>query len=180
MYNYAEETLDRVDDKIVQVEATLDLLECKLSSIPADASGDSQSQISVVQTSSIIQHAESSAAPQLPSAIPAPNMDVPQPPPMDGAAAKKEEKKGNPEEEKEKQRAELYKDENVKVFARMLKFGVPDGAITGKMKAQGYDPSLLDVCVRTANGLIENCGDRGQAHYRVIMCFALSTAMFTL
>ncbi len=165
MYNYAEGTLDHVDDKIVQIEGVLDLLECKLSSIPADAI--SEVPTSAVQPSSTGQ-----------SAVPPPDMAVPVPPPAGVNAPQlpsrvEPEAKKSPEEEKEKLRAELYKDENVKTFAKMLKFGLPDGAIITKMKAMGYDASLLDVFLPKTNACVENRSYRGQTKRRLICSLCL-------
>ena len=152
MYNYSEEALERIDDKIVQIESALDLLECKLSSIPEEGlnAGEGQAQPSVVSAESVyvVAQSASQSSQSPPAQTPAQNSDA-QKPPSQGSApsgeVKKEEKKASEEEIKDKLRAELYKDEQIKKFASMLKFGVPKGAILSKMQSLGYNPDILTV-----------------------------------
>ena len=156
MYNYSEEALERIDDKIVQIEAALDLLECKLSSIPEEGlnAGDAQAQPSIVSAESVYvaqsasQSSQGSSVSPPAQSLPAQNADAQKASsqgPAPSGEVKKEEKKASEEEIKDKLRAELYKDEQVKKFASMLKFGVPKGAILSKMQSLGYNPDILTV-----------------------------------
>jgi len=139
LYNYSEETLEKVDNRLVQIESMLDLLECKLSTIPADGApaGEIQQQS--------ITFSEPSKAPVQNDGNSSQNVQNNSAPSDLPKLPEAPEAKKDPEEEKNKARAELYKDEQIKTFAKMLKFGVPDDAIKHKMTAMGYDASILDV-----------------------------------
>ena len=109
---------------MVQIEAILNLLECKLVSIPSDPIPESE-----VRRNPVGAPADSSSSV------------------VQGEENKDDQKtqEADPEAEKEKLRAELYEDPQVKKFAQMLKFGVHEQAILGKIKALGYPDDLLEV-----------------------------------
>ena len=148
MYNYSEETLAKIDDKMTQIEAALDLLESKLRSIP-EGELPPEPQPSQIQNPAPNENA-SAVLNQQPASAPQANQDPNnkaevKKEEMKKEETKKEEKKQNEEEIKEARRKELYQDEQVKAFAKMLKFGVPKPAILVKMKSLGYDTTILDV-----------------------------------
>ena len=115
LYNYSEETLERIDNNLVQIEAMLALLECKLASIPAEPIPEPPPS----QNPSQPAESSPSAAAEVKAANGEENKEG-------KSEDKKEENKGNdPEAEKESRRAELYADTQVKKFAKMLMFGIP-------------------------------------------------------
>ena len=137
-----------MDDKLVHIEAILDLLECKLNSVPAEDLAKVDGQASQVVTVT----AESTY-------VPAVSADANNSDPSKAAPPAEEV---DPEKEKEKKRAELYKDDQIKTFAKMLKFGVPEEAIRAKMQSIDYDPAILDVifdAIDFKNLTIENHRD---------------------
>ena len=145
--------MERVDDKIVQIESMLDLLEFKLSSIPEEGlqAGEPQSSVFMPGQSQISSVSNVPQPPPQAEQYPG----LPKLPDLSQEDGKKvEEVKEDPEAKKEKARAELYADETVKTYARMLKFGIPDGAIISKMRSNEVsDPEkLLEV-----SGMLLSC-----------------------
>ena len=112
---------------MVQIEAILNLLECKLVSIPSDPIPESE-----VRRNPVGAPADGSTS-------------VAQGANGEEKKADQKAKEAGPKAEKERLRAELYEDPQVKKFAQMLKFGVHEQAILGKIKALGYPDDLLEV-----------------------------------
>eukprot|EP00826_Nyctotherus_ovalis_P057171 TRINITY_DN7809_c0_g1_i2.p1 TRINITY_DN7809_c0_g1~~TRINITY_DN7809_c0_g1_i2.p1 ORF type:complete len:171 (+),score=71.51 TRINITY_DN7809_c0_g1_i2:90-602(+) len=129
LYNYSEETLERVDDKLVQIESLLDLLECKLASIPGEALPDPPA----------VERPAAHVEQNVQGAVQSEQKEEKK------EANSEEKKEADPEEEKNRAREELYADEQVMKFARMLKLGIAEPAILLKIQSLGYPDDILDV-----------------------------------
>ena len=113
----------------MQIETLLDLLECKLTSIPAEPLPDPP----------VVNRSNAQVNNQ-----PAPSEQKVEEKKMEEKKVE-EKKEVDPEEAKNKARAELYADEQIKKFSQMLKFGVPEPAILVKIRAMGYSDDILEV-----------------------------------
>ncbi|XP_022293437.2 WASH complex subunit 3-like [Crassostrea virginica] len=126
-----EEKLERLSNRIQNLEITLSLLETKLSSIPGlDNVTAPTSSVAAAPAATTDATAPPSGAPPPPAAGPPPpsQEEAPPPPPPE------EEAPSNP----------VSKDPRYARFFKMLQVGVPEPAVKNKMRAEGLDPSLLD------------------------------------
>uniref|UniRef100_A0A8D8R5B1 WASH complex subunit CCDC53 n=1 Tax=Cacopsylla melanoneura TaxID=428564 RepID=A0A8D8R5B1_9HEMI len=139
--NNCEISLQRLDVKLRKVEAELCILEYKLNSVPA------------LKTTSV-PNVVAPAIPQSPdppNPVPNPNISSSPATPTQEVAQENNPKEENPADTNSNPHDETDADnkpkeevpEELKRFYKMIQFGVPVQAVKLKMKAEGFDPELI-------------------------------------
>ncbi|KAK7108376.1 WASH complex subunit 3-like [Littorina saxatilis] len=132
-----EEKLENLHGRIQQLEISLSLLEAKLSSIPGLENVTAPTSSSSATGASTPAASGEAATPAVtPTATPAAL-----PAPVENGSEAQEE----PAQEEAQAANPVCKDPRYVKFFKMVQFGVPPGAVKGKMVIEGLNPDFLDT-----------------------------------
>ncbi|KAL1462989.1 hypothetical protein WDU94_014782 [Cyamophila willieti] len=134
--NNCDISLQRLDVKLRKVEAELCILEYKLNSVPA-LKITSVSNV----TPSLPQSSEPPNPDPHPNVIPSPTPPIPEVVQTNDSKESSADNDNPPDETDVKPKEEIP--EELKRFYKMIQFGVPVQAVKLKMKAEGFDPELI-------------------------------------
>lgn len=140
--NNCEISLQRLDVKLRRVEAELSILEAKLNSVNTlRATGTVSISNAPMQSTTLPGPANSSDVNPASRAV-----DAPQPVsehPVESKSVEPPPAESNPPDQNDEEKPKEIPEE-LKRFHKMVQFGVPVQAVKLKMKAEGFNPDLLD------------------------------------